>query len=244
MNAFLKLTTATLFALSLLPLASPAFSASPARQSEIERGFAEFSLKNETFLDALWKISNSPHPIEIGFEKVLKEKLSDPDTPEPRFTIDLKNVSIREILNTLCTLDPRYTWWADSGLPDVVNIFPVSMAADSSYLLNRRPEKLELRKATEVEQSLFATANQLPAPFEQVAVAQIGGDPYPPEPWSFAATNVTVREVINTLALHSGGQALWIFSGAKDFGAFGFFNTRPSPWLGKPSSLPPWHEFK
>jgi hypothetical protein len=229
----LRLTCTTMLALFLL-LAVPTYT--PARlAASVDEVVPKFSLQNGTFQYGLFEISRAV-PIGFGFEKVLKDKLSDPESPEPRFTIELRNKSVREILNALCTLDPRYTWRADKAeMADIVNVFPINIGADPSYLLNRRLDKFEVHNVTDTLPVVFAIPQQLPPPFERIAEAQAGGsDPFPPEPWDLTLTNVTVREVINALALHGGAHAIWIFGGAKDFRAFGFFNTRPQPWLEKP----------
>ena len=170
-------------------------------------------------------------PFGFGFEKILKPTLSGPDLPDPSLELKLQGKSIREILDALCKADPRYTWSQDGS---TVNFFPRAVVEDPTYLLNRKLPKLELKNATDVQDGLLAIHRQLPPPAEQIAQAQAGGDdPYPPEPWTVTSENVTVRKVINRLAQHGGRYGIWIFGGSKDFRAFGFFNTHPSPWLSK-----------
>lgn len=183
----------------------------------------EFELHNQTLIDGLWELARAPAPFAFGFEKVLKNKLADPDIPDLRFGLQLKNKSVREVLDALCHADPRFTWSVDGA---TVNVFPRAAIDDSSYLLNRKLERFELKNATDVQNGLLAIVHQLPPPVEQVANAQLGGaDPYPPEPWTVTYYNLTVRQVVNRLAAHGGPCGIWIFGGAKDFRAFGFFNT-------------------
>lgn len=197
----------------------------------METRVGKFQLENETLLDGLWKLARGPVPFGFGFEKVLKTRLSDQDLPEPFLNIQLKDKSFREIFDALCKADPRYTW-SDEG--NFVNFFPRAITNDPTYLLNRRLPKFELKNATDVQNGLLAIHVQLPPPDEQIAQAQVGGDdPYPPEPWTVTLQNVTVRQVVNRLALHGGPYGIWIFGGARDFRSFGFFNTHPSPWLQK-----------
>ena len=116
-----------------------------------------------------------------------------------------------------------FTWSMDGT---TVNVFPRVIINDDSYLLNRKLERYDLKNATDVDKGLFAMARELPPPFEQIAHAQAGGgDPYPPEPWTVTYYNLTVRQVVNRLALHGGSCGIWIFGGAQDFRSFGFFNT-------------------
>ncbi len=150
----------------------------------------------------------------------------------------MKDKSLREILNALCEADPRYMWSKDEA---TVNFYPRAIVNDPSYLLNRRFQRFELENASDTQDGLLAIARQLSPPaVEQIAEAQIGGDdPYPPEPWTVILENVTVRQVVNHLAARGGPRGIWIFGGSKDFRAFGFFNTRPSPWLEKPEESHP-----
>jgi hypothetical protein len=206
------------------------------KENRLDSRVPQFELNKESLLDGLWKLARGSVPFGFGFEKLLKSKLSDPDTPDPSLTLHLQNKSMREILDALCEADPRYTWSADDG---IVDVFPRATVGDDSYLLNRRLPRFELKNATDIQNGLLAIARQLPPPVEQIAEAQLGGgDPYPPEPWSIALEDVTVREVINRIASHGGPYGIWIFGGAKDFRAFSFFNTHPSPWLSKPFQSP------
>jgi len=204
----------------------------------LETTVPEFELHDGTVLDGLWKLARGPVEFGFGFEKVLKTNLSDPEIPDPRFNLHIRDKPLREVLDALCDADPRYMWSNDGA---TVNFYPRAIVNDSSYLLNRRFQKFDLKGATEVQDGLLAIARQLSPPtVEQIAQAQLGGDdPYPPEPWTLILENVTVRQVVNRLAAHGGPRGIWIFGGSKDFRAFGFFNTRPSPWLEKPKESEP-----
>jgi hypothetical protein len=221
-----------------LAIPSPQPSAQQARietdsQSTLEIKVPEFELRNETLLDGLWKLARQPVDFGFGFEKVLKGSLSDPEIPDPHLNLHMEAKTLREILNALCEADSRYMWSKDGA---TVNVYPRAIVNDPSYLLNRRFQRFELKNATDTQDGLLAIARQLSPPaIEQIAEAQIGGaDPYPPEPWTLVLENVTVRQVVNHLAAHGGSHGIWIFGGSKDFRAFGFFNTRPSPWLERP----------
>jgi len=193
----------------------------------------EFELRNQNLVDGLWKLAKDPAPFAFGFENILKTKLADADIPDPKFNLQLKNKTVREVLDALCVADPRFTWSMDGA---TVNVFPRAVNSDASYFLNRKLERFELKNATDVQNGLLAIVRQLPPPLEQVANAQVGGaDPYPPEPWTVTYYNLTVRQVVNRLALHGGPCGTWIFGGSKDFRAFGFFNTYACS-----KQLPPW----
>jgi hypothetical protein len=204
-----------------------------------------FEVHNQTLLDALWKLARDPVTFGFGFEEVLKNKLSDPEIPDPQITLQLENKSMREVFDALCQADSRYTWSIENRF---VNFYPRDVSHDSHYLFNRKLVRLELKDATDVQDGLRAIVRQLPPPAEQIAQAQIGGaDPYPPAPWSVTFQNLTVRQVVNRVATHGGQCAVWIFGGAQDFRSFGFFNTNlcskaPPPWAPQrvqPQRAPP-----
>ena len=207
------------------------------RKKVLETRVPRFELHKETLLDGLWKLARGPVPFGFGFEREMKTSLLDPEIPDPLLTLQIQDKSIRKILDALCDADSRYTWSMDGA---TVDVFPRTVIADPSYLLNRKLDSFELRNASDVQDGLLAIARQLPPPVEQIAQAQIGGDDsYPPESWTVTLENVTVRQVVNRLAEHCGPCAVWIFGGAKDFRAFGFFKTylctkqQPPPWAQK-----------
>jgi hypothetical protein len=183
----------------------------------------EFEIRGKTFIEGLWKLATGPAPFAFGFEGVLAKGLADPKIQDPRISVELKNKTVRELLDALCQADERFTWSMDGA---TVNVFPRVTTSDRSYLLNRRLETFDLENATDIQDGLLAIVHQLPPPIEQVANAQVGGaDPYPREPWTVTYHNLTVRQVVNHLALHGGPCGIWIFGGSTEFRAFGFFNT-------------------
>lgn len=183
----------------------------------------QFRLRDQTILDALWQLARGPAPFGFGFERPLQQKSTSPPFPLRHFSLRLTRETVRQLLDALCRADPRFTWSVDGTM---VNVYPRAIVGDPTYLLNRRLSALALRNVTRVEEGLFAIPQQLPPPFEQVAVAQVGGaDPYPRKPWTVTFRNLTVRQAVNRLAQHGGRCAVWIFGGATDFRAFGFFNT-------------------
>ncbi len=180
-----------------------------------------FTLADETLLDGLKKLSSGDQPFRFGFESVLKAKFSNPTGPDVRFSMNVENKTVREILDALCSADHRYTWSIDDSF---INVYPRTSIEDPHYLLNRKLPRLEVINITDIDQALLAIVRQLPPPLEQIAHAQLGGDAsYPAGPWTAAFDNLTVREAMNHLTAHMGPRACWIFHGSLDFRAFAFF---------------------
>lgn len=99
----------------------------------------EFELRNQNLVDGLWKLAKDPAPFAFGFEKILKTKLADADIPDPKFNLQLKNKTVREVLDALCEADPRFTWSMDGATVNVflepsVATLPISSIESSSGL--------------------------------------------------------------------------------------------------------------
>lgn len=181
-----------------------------------------FSLNDETIEVGLKRLASESAAFAMGFEHEVKSKQTDPPIQDPRLTLYLKATTVREALGAMCHADGRYTWSTDDTF---INIYPIKIIRDASYLMNRRLTKLDLKELTDIQQGLLAIVNQLPPPREQVAVAQIGvgiDDTYAPEFWTTSYENLTVRQAINRLVRHMGERSSWAFTGSAEFRAFAF----------------------
>jgi hypothetical protein len=213
------------FCLSTLLLNASAFWTAPQidapKPSALSTSVPDFFLSSQTIFDGVSELNSEPVPLAFGFESVLKVKFDDPVMPDPLINLTLKDATVKEILDALCKADPRYIWSLDGS---TVNIYPRKTVDDPSYLLNRRLNKLEIKNIIDIQQGLLAITQQLPAPQEQIAHAQMGGDTsYPPEPWTTTFENLTVRQAVNRLAGHMGAHSAWLFYGSQEFRAFSFY---------------------
>jgi hypothetical protein len=180
-----------------------------------------FNLDDETIEVGLKRLASGSAAFAMGFEHELKSKQTDPQIQDPRLTLHLTATTVRGVLDAMCHADGRYTWSTDDTF---INVYPIQSINLSSYLMNRRLTKLDLKELTDIQQGLLAIVNQLPPPREQVAIAYIGGgdDTYPPETWTTHYENLTVRQAVNRLLRHMGERASWAFTGSTDFRAFAF----------------------
>jgi hypothetical protein len=181
-----------------------------------------FKLENETLQQGFQKLASGQVPYAYGFENVLKPKFNDPRIPDPLFSLQMDDRTIQEILDALCGGDPRYMWSIDEG---TINVYPRATVGDPLYLPNRSLKVLRFEGITQIVQGLFAIAQQLPPPEEQVAHVQTGGGAgeYPPGPWTAVFYNVTVRQALNRLSAHIGPHGSWILYGSKEFREFAFY---------------------
>jgi hypothetical protein len=194
----------------------------------------DFDSTESTVQEGLEKLAYGPAPFAFGFENNLKSKFKDPPVPDVRFSLQLHDKTVGEILDALCRADPRYMWSIDGA---TINVYPLAIVGKPSYLMNRELKTLRIDGITYVHQGLFAIAQQLPPPTEQVAQVQsgAGGGEFPPEPWTAVFDNLTVRQAVNRLAAHIGPHGSWIFYGSEEFREFAFLEgvvPRTTPtWL-------------
>ena len=78
-------------------------------EATLDTRLPEFNLKNETIEIGLKRLATGTIGFAMGFEHELKPKLADPPISDPRLTLHLKMVTLRETLDALCHLDGRYT---------------------------------------------------------------------------------------------------------------------------------------
>jgi hypothetical protein len=197
---------------------------------------SDFDLTKRTLLEGLKELASGSAPFAFGFENILKKKYKDPPVPDVRFSLQLHDKTIREVLDALCGADPRYMWSIDET---TINVYPRATVGNPSYLLNRELRTLRIEGITHTDQGLLAIARQLPPPMEQVAEVQSGGSGgiFPPEPWTAVFENLTVRQAVNRVAGHIGPHGSWIFYGSEEFREFAFLQgvmprTMPA-WLTK-----------
>jgi hypothetical protein len=193
-----------------------------AKVSPLDAKISDFALDNRSILIGIEMLNRQSESISFGFEAILTVKHTDPPRAYPKITVQLTSPSTRQVLDALCAADPRYTWSLDGS---TVNVFPRSTVTDLKYLLNRKLAEFRLDGITQIQEGLFAIADQLPGPLEQIAHAQIGGDAtYPSKPWSVTFKNLTVRQAVNRLVEHMGTSSAWILGGSDEFRHFSFYS--------------------
>jgi hypothetical protein len=180
--------------------------------SPLTNRVAHFDLTDSTLIEGLSKLSLEPIAgLHFGIEEVLRETFSETPDRSIRFSVSLENSTVRDIVETLCQFDSRYTWSTDGPS---INVFPRETIDNSSYLLNRELEEITLNKIAAPYEALTPLAKLLPG--EQIGYAGIGGGSSYPEPWSPLFKQLTVRQLMNRISEHLGPRGGWIWSGSKD----------------------------
>jgi len=182
---------------------------------------SKFVVHQGTIFEGVAKLSSEQEGLALAFEDILRTKISDAAASDVRFDLQLENQTFSNILDALCQADPRFTW---SNSSTVINVYPRSTIGDDSYLLNRRLSDTELKNITDAEQAVFGVIAHLPPPFEQIALAQAGGDTSYGSPWNPHFHDTNVREAFNLIAQRLGPRAGWVFNGSKEFRTLGFHN--------------------
>ena len=180
---------------------------------------AHFDVTDSTVIEALSKLSlERIAGLHLGIEEILLERFSAPRDRSVRFSLNLTNASVRDVMEKLCQLDSGYSWSIDGS---VINIYPREVVSESAYLLNREIGRIALDNTTYPSDTLTPLVKLFPT--EQIGYAGVGGgNPYP-EPWSVVFERLTVRQLMNRTAEHFGAEAGWIWSGSKDQRFFFFF---------------------
>jgi hypothetical protein len=179
--------------------------------ASFSRVVPEFSLNDETVFDGLAKL-NGISDLGFSVERELTSREHPTLAAVIRFSAKTRNASVRELLDWLCELDPRYVWSTDG---QVVNFYPRDVQSDNDYPLNRRISAFDTGSVTSIT-SVVMQVTKHTSPPEQLAVMQIGSDEFSvPKQLSFKDT--TLREALNQIAEGLGASYGWQFSGTRDF---------------------------
>ena len=180
---------------------------------------AQFDLTDGTLVDALSKLSLQPIAgLHLGIEEIIRERSPEPTDRSVRFSLNLHDVTVRHILDTLCKFDNRYTWSTDGAS---INVYPRETVSDSSYLLNRELDSIFLKDIKGPSDALTPLMKLLPD--EQLGYAGIGVNNDFPAPWSAVFDHLTVRQLMNRLSEHNGPRGGWIWNGSTGQRFFAYF---------------------
>jgi hypothetical protein len=180
-----------------------------------------FEVKDGTILDGIAVLTKANTGLAFSFEDDLKQEFHSEAISPTDFSITLQNRTVRQLLDELCRADSRFQWTRDGNM---INVFPGHTANEgTSYLLNRKFNQLEFSGITNAQDAVFAAVKQLPPPFEQIAIAQAGGNIVYAAPWSAKYTGLTVRQALNIIALQLSSRSAWIFGGSKNFRTITFY---------------------
>jgi hypothetical protein len=188
--------------------------------SPLDARIAGIDIKDAILRDGLSELSlKNVDGLHLGFEEIIRVRIQDtPRNDSPHFSLHLKDKSVREILDTLCVFDKRYTWSEDGASVDV---YPKATTRDPSYLPNLVIDHIAIDGIPDPDQALTPLSKIFPG--QQIGYFGPGlGDNTYPEPWTTVLEKVTVRQFINRIAEHMGTQTSWVWQGGRDERMFTF----------------------
>src|ERR1700687_513 len=154
------------------------FPSTPALSNRV----AHFDLTDAALIDALSKLSNEPIAgLHLGIEEIIQDKFPERTDRSVRFSLSLHDVTVRDIIDTLCKSDGRYPWSVEGSS---VNVYPSETVGNSSYLLNCELDSIALKNIKSPSDGLTTLMKLLPG--EQLGYRGIGigiNNDYP-EPWN------------------------------------------------------------
>ncbi|MBI1746219.1 MAG: hypothetical protein HYR55_06490 [Acidobacteria bacterium] len=189
----------------------------------------EFKIEQGTMEESLKKLR--AYGIQVCFEKVLRTNLEE---REITFSLQLKNVSVKAVLDALIAADPRYYWERYHKLvmglatTNLINVLPVRGKEAPDNLMNIRIKKFEVKEKEPIKiiHEIGELAPELAKRFREIYPGGKAGE----EPGkvfggpadlkireyqiNLRLDDVTVREILNEVALISGGLC-WVFEGTK-----------------------------
>lgn len=158
--------------------------------------------------------------LHLGMEELIRENINqDPRTLNPHFSLHLEGKTVRQILDQLCQSDSRYTWSVDGAS---VNIYPVAIIGDPSYLLNLPIRSIEVKDIPDPDQGLTPLWKLFPQLQIGYSGRGLASNQYT-ESWTGTFENLTVRQFIDRLAEHMGPRTSWIWQGGRNERLFTFW---------------------
>ena len=136
--------------------------------------------------------------VPIGFENV-------PERMSPSaISVKVENRTLREILDEITRVDPRYTWEESNG---VVNVLPVN-SKETLSLLPVKQFHVEHKNRNEVSQSVTDIPEVQAFLISQRILRYDVDDILPNSPskllcFSFTLTNTSMRDILNCVLINS-----------------------------------------
>ena len=211
--------------LPLLLLLSFVFSAQSVKadagetvSASLNQVVPEFALQDGALIDGVAELSSNPKlSIHVGLEEIIRPKIMDPRDRSIRFSVHLVNRTVRQILDTLCQYDARYTWSTDGSS---LNVYPRATVDDPSYLFNQQLDRVYVENIPDPDQALAQVHLKLPT--QQIGYMQTGGDNSYPVPWTATFEHLSVRQFANRIAEHMGPNTAWVWQGGQNERMFTF----------------------
>ena len=183
----------------------------PSDRPALDFKVPAFEITGETLAEAISKLSAKSIPnLHLGLEMILKDKESERLDRSIVFSLTVRDRTLRELLDLLCSSDFRYAWSSDG---ESVNVYPRDRVDDSEYFLNRRIERLSVQNILDPDEVFGPLYKMFPQ--EPMGYSGFGDNAYR-KPLTAVFENMTVRQLLNRVAEHLGPQSIWVMHGVKN----------------------------
>src|ERR1700730_9705966 len=142
-----------------------------AQDNLFMQGVPSVDLSNQTVIDGVALLSQTTTHVAFAIEFPLVKTISASAPALRKFDASIAAGTLTGSLNTLCNLDSTFSW---QGIGNTVNVFPRALEKDSTYLLSKEIDVLELKGVADVQEAVFAVVDQAPGQKQQIAVLQSG----------------------------------------------------------------------
>jgi hypothetical protein len=189
-------------------------SANVTAQDMLDLKIPKYDVTDATMEEALRELH--AWGIQVCLEKVSRQN----DEGEIRISVNLRNASVKEVLDALTVADKRYTW-ERYVRTNLINVFPVDGKEDPSYLMNLRTKKAVIK-------GFYSPENIVP--YISYFVPELGKKLHPGGAVismisggvggkmklqiDFEFEDMTVREILNEIALRTAGKG-WVYEFVK-----------------------------
>ncbi len=221
MSAFVNaVAIPTITMLAAIGLTVPTVaSASPATQDPLQRKVESLALQGEYFVDGIAKLNSLEKDVGFTIEFLSGTKNSPPH-PDPMLTARVADATVRDVLNWLCQLDPRYTWKRDGNM---VNFIPRDALRDPNYLFNRILPSLSFVKLLRATDGLEPIFKPICKTGESVISLTDPGNFS--KPWSAEFQTISVRDALDRLATQLGPGHGWMVYGNHQTKIISFYSS-------------------
>jgi hypothetical protein len=177
-----------------------------SERDPLERRVRTFRLEDDTLGDALGRL-NQNDDISISIEGVLADEGS---VTNPKFSGEVANRTVAEILDWLCQLDGRYVWMRDGNH---INLLPREKSGDPNYFFNRTITELHFERVKRVGDAVLKIDRESNDKNGGVIYMGIGQRQSFAEPWTTSFAMISVRQALNRVADQLGRTYGWQIGG-------------------------------
>jgi hypothetical protein len=184
----------------------------------VEQRVGPITLENEYFVDGLAKLNAQTRGVGFAIE-FLGGKTNLPPPADSRFTTERSAGTLRDALDWLCALDPRYTWKLEGR---TINLIPQDRLSDANYFFNRKLSGLKFVDLKSANDLLGQVFRPVAKPTESVISLSDAGSFS--KPWTATFENITVRDALNRIAENLGAGHGWMVYGNDETRIINFYD--------------------